>query len=81
MKGPNVKNSTGEGSGHQLGPDRNPETVSFVMTVWLEPRSVEAEPEWRWRVQRVQSNEISYFRRVDDVLSFIAKDSGLPGPK
>ena len=57
------------------------EPNSFVMTVWLESREVEAEPEWRWRVRRTQADKIVYFRRVADVVSFIASESGLPGPQ
>lgn len=55
--------------------------VSFVMTLWLEPREVEAEPEWRWRVSHVQSKKQAYFTRLADVLAFITSQSGLPAPQ
>jgi len=55
--------------------------VSFVMTLWLEPQSVAADPVWRWRVTHVQTDEQNYFDRLDDVLTFIAIQSGLPAPR
>lgn len=55
--------------------------VSFVMTVWLEAGGVEAEPEWRWRVTHVQTGKQSYFRRLNDVMNFIAGESGVPSPQ
>lgn len=55
--------------------------MSFVMTLWLEPREVKAEPEWRWRVSHVQTGEQAYFRRLTDMLAFVASRSGVPGPQ
>lgn len=55
--------------------------VSFVMTLWLEPQETAAEPEWRWRVRHVQTGEQSYFRRLGDVLAFVASRSGIPSPR
>ncbi len=54
--------------------------MSFVMTLWLEPRAVEAEPEWRWRVTHVQTGEQVYFRRVADVLAYISTKAGVSSP-
>jgi|TARA_Y100000031_G_scaffold129810_1_gene149101 hypothetical protein len=51
------------------------------MTLWLEPQSVAADPVWRWRVTHVQTDEQNYFDRLDDVLTFIAIQSGLPAPR
>lgn len=51
------------------------------MTVWLEPRASDAEPEWRWRVSHVQTGKEAHFRRVADVLEFIATQSELPPPR
>ncbi len=50
------------------------------MNLWLEPRQVEADPEWRWRVCHVQTVEQAYFRRLTDVVYFVASQSWLTGP-
>lgn len=55
--------------------------ASFVMTVWLEPREGEGDPEWRWRVSHAQTREEAHFRRLADVLAFIATQSGQAPPK
>ncbi len=81
LKGQNVKNVTGGRSEPGKRLDDEMESISFVMTVWLESREVESEPEWRWRVRRSQADRIVYFNRVADVVSFIANESGLPGPQ
>ncbi len=81
MKDQNVKKVTGDESGGRKALGGGTEPVSFVMTVWLEPREPEAEPEWRWRVRRIQADKDVYFRRVADVVSFISSESGLPGPQ
>lgn len=52
---------------------------SFVMRLWLEA-TVRGCPEWRWHVQHVQSGEQRYFRRLDDVLEFVAERAGVPPP-
>ncbi|MEE8443296.1 MAG: hypothetical protein V3S37_06050 [Dehalococcoidia bacterium] len=51
--------------------DRTASTVSFVMTLWLEPQQGEAEPEWRWQVCHGQTGEQAYFRRLSDMLAFV----------
>lgn len=51
------------------------------MTLWLEPRETVAEPEWRWRVRHVQTGEQTHFRRLGDVLAFVADRSGMPSPR
>ncbi len=76
-----MKNVTGGRSEPGKRLDDEMESISFVMTVWLESREVESEPEWRWRVRRSQADRIVYFNRVADVVSFIANESGLPGPQ
>ena len=81
MKGRNVKNVTSGRAEPEKPLDHEIEPISFVMTVWLESREVESEPEWRWRVRRIQTDEIVYFRRVADVVSYIASESGLAGPQ
>lgn len=55
--------------------------VSFVMTLWLEPQETVAQPEWRWRVRHVQTGEQTHFRRLGDVLAFVADRSGMPSPR
>ncbi len=65
----------GEGQGSGGG------AASFVLTLWLEPREVEAVPEWRWRVVHVQTGQQEYFQRLTDVLAFITSRSGLPPPR
>ncbi len=80
MKERDAKRENVDECGHRKELDRTPGRVSFVMTVWLEPQDVEAAPEWRWRVLRIGTNDVAYFRRVADVLTFIADDSGLPCP-
>lgn len=59
---------------------RRGKTVSFVMTLWLEPREVPAEPEWRWRVVQVQTGEHRYFRRLSDLLAHVSEKAGVPPP-
>jgi hypothetical protein len=81
MKEQSVKNVTRKDRGPGKGMDRRAEPVSFVLTVWLEPQATESEPEWRWRVRRVRGDRVAYFRRVANVLEFIAEESGLPGPQ
>lgn len=55
--------------------------MSFVMTLWLEPQEMEADPEWRWRVVHVQSGEQVYFRRLADVLAFVSRCSAVQAPR
>ncbi|HEU5421951.1 MAG TPA: hypothetical protein VFU72_00275 [Nitrolancea sp.] len=52
----------------------------FVITLWLEQGGAAAKPEWRWRVREVRSGEEALFRRVSDVLAYVAARSGGPGP-
>ena len=67
--------------GNRSGPDRSIEKgASFVIALYLEPRDVEAEPEWRWRVSHIQTGEQVYFRRLDDFLDYVAAKSGVPRP-
>jgi hypothetical protein len=45
---------------------------SFVIRVWQEPREIEgAGPEWRGRIEHVQSGEGVYFRSLDKLVEFI----------
>jgi hypothetical protein len=54
--------------------------VSFVIRLWAERRDVAAAPEWRFRVQHVQSGEGVYVRTLADLLTFVERQSGLAGP-
>lgn len=53
---------------------------SFVIRVWQEPREIEGTgPEWRGRIEHVQSGERVYFRTLDRMVEFITvylKDAG-----
>lgn len=55
------------------------ETVSFVMRLWLEGGRQESG-QWRWHVHHVQSGEERYFRKLADVLAFVAEKAGVAGP-
>lgn len=45
---------------------------SFVIRVWQEPREIEgAGPEWRGRIEHVQSGNRVYFRHLDKMVEFI----------
>lgn len=55
--------------------------ASFVMTVWLEPREGEGDPEWRRRVSHAQTSEEAHFRRLAEVLAFTATQSGQAPPQ
>ncbi|HMM40674.1 MAG TPA: hypothetical protein PKA95_02095 [Thermomicrobiales bacterium] len=54
--------------------------MAFVIVLWLEPRGMAEEPEWRWRVREVRGGGEASFRRVADVLAYIAARSGTSGP-
>jgi hypothetical protein len=47
------------------------EGVSFVLSLWLET-AVGGSPTWRWKAHHVQSGEERYFRRLSEVLEFVA---------
>ena len=76
--------------GHDAIPDLEPayddpaswrsDSVAFVIVLWLEPRGMAEEPEWRWRVREVRGGGEASFRRVADVLAYIAARSGTSGP-
>jgi len=71
---------------HDAPAERSPHqdtSHSFVLTLWREPRqgaAGQADPEWRWRVRCVQTGTEAYFRRVGDLLAYVAEQSGLPPP-
>ena len=51
--------------------------VSFVITAWLEPRQGEEPGEWRYYVRHVQSGQEGYFIRLEDLLAFLGKQTGV----
>ncbi len=75
------KRPRGQGSGDTRGTGlmRHPGST-FVMTLWLEPRSVQEDPEWRWRVIQVQTGERRYFRRLSDLLAYVSNQTGVRPP-
>lgn len=52
-------------------------TNSFLVRIWLESREIEgADPEWRGRIDHVQSGERAYFRSLDRMVGFIVDHLG-----
>ena len=68
-------------AGGAADPAGRGEPVSFVLVLWLEPQEEMADPEWRWRVKRVQTGEQAYFRCVPNMLAHISRQTGLPAPR
>ena len=49
-----------------------PYVHAFVVKLWLERREIEgAEPEWRGRIDHVQSGKRLYFRDIVSISQFI----------
>ncbi len=82
----------GEHATNQPAPDRRGEfdndeslsqdkTVAFVIVLTLEPGNVGTVPEWRWRVRSVQTGEERHFRRIADVLAYVAATSAVGAPE
>ncbi len=45
---------------------------TFVVRIWCESREIKgAAPEWRGRIERIGSGEHRYFRRLEELGSFI----------
>lgn len=45
---------------------------SFIIRIWVEPRDEEGtNPEWRGRIEHVQSGERAYFRDLDKMVEFM----------
>lgn len=77
-KGPT---SSSPRAGGRHPPPDGPGGVSFVILLWLEPSEGAAEPEWRWRVRQAQTGEEACFRRLCDVLAYVASRSATPAPR
>lgn len=56
------------------------ESVSFVVRLWVESPG-EGAPEWRWHLTHVQSGEQRNFRRLADLLEYVAQRSGVAPPE
>ena len=54
--------------------------ISFVIRLWAERCEVPAAPEWRFRIQHVQSGEATYVRTLTDLFTFVERQSGLSAP-
>lgn len=49
-----------------------PYVHAFVVKLWLERREIEgAEPEWRGRIDHVQSGKRMYFLDIGEITNFI----------
>ena len=45
---------------------------TFIVRIWREPREIEGmAPEWRGLIERLDTRERRYFRRLDDLVGFI----------
>ena len=64
----------------EAGKPQGSRAPSFVMTLWLEESHSSDEPEWRWRVTRVDTGERHYFRRLGDVLAYVSAETGVAAP-
>jgi len=50
-----------------------PETISFVIKIWLEETAEEAQGAvWRGHITHVPSGERRYLRDLDDITAFVA---------
>lgn len=56
-------------------------SLSFVMTLWLEPMDPPGQAEWRWRVVQVLTGEQRYFRSLADLLAYVSDEAGVPPPR
>lgn len=81
MKESSARKESQSDSGAESALGSGSSGASFVMTVWLEPREGDGDPEWRWRVSHAQTGEEAHFRRLADVLTFIATQSGRTPPQ
>jgi hypothetical protein len=52
---------------------------SFVARIWLEGEP-DDHPNWRGRIQHVQSNREAYFQDLADMSAFVEQVSGVPLP-
>ncbi len=64
-----------------MGPRTDHPRVSFVIRLWLELRTREAPPEWRWWILHVQSGRERCGRRFEDLIQFVRDQSGMDPPR
>lgn len=57
-----------------------PRQVSFVVRLWLESFDAAGRAHWRLQARHVQSGEQVYGQTVEDLLAFVERQAGLPGP-
>lgn len=55
--------------------------MSFVIKLWLEPREMAGDPQWRWHVHHVQSGEEASFTRLADVLRYVEDKACVAPPQ
>lgn len=53
----------------------------FVIVLVLETSRERSEPEWRWGVRSVATGDEAHFRRVADVLAYVAMKADAPTPR
>jgi hypothetical protein len=53
---------------------------SFVTRIWLE-RGTTGDPVWRGHVRHVQSEQQAYFQNLGEMSDFLARVSGVSGPR
>jgi hypothetical protein len=54
--------------------------MSFVARIWLEV-GTNGDPIWRGHVRHIQSNEEAYFQELGTLNEFMARVSGVTGPR
>jgi hypothetical protein len=52
---------------------------SFVARIWLEGES-DNQPDWRGRIQHVQSDREAHFQDLAEMSAFVEQVSGVPFP-
>lgn len=55
-------------------------TATLVIVLTLEEGSAAGESQWQWRVRSVETGAEAHFRRVADMLAFVAAVSGQAAP-
>ena len=65
--------SAGSGNGCARAGPRYFAARSFVLKMWLEPREIKGQdPEWRARIDDVQTGKRTYFRTIEALFSHLA---------
>jgi hypothetical protein len=54
---------------------------AFIVRIWLEPREISNLPaEWKGMIQHVSSGQQRYFNTFEQLVAFIAQETGLSDP-